>query len=173
MITDKQQALLEISKKDINFDNFDKKLLKDIDIAIAYMQQHSSNEMLVRDFPINIDNQGMVDNMDFILELIQNLDVGYSKSSLMSLIKYSTSCIVRRKMDHNDYDASQLKSIATQILTTYNNKYKERTIELTKRQSLLDEVNKFIEDAPLDGFDKEESKHEKYKRCDIGFTAEF
>jgi hypothetical protein len=175
MITDKQEAISEIIKPNINFNLIDKTLLLDRDVAIAYMQQHSSNNMLIQGFPINIDHEGMVDDMDFILELIQNLDIGYDRKSLNSLMKYSSSCIIRSKISAEDsQNVDELKQMVRDILTTYNEKLKTKTDELRQKQTVLDEVDDYINSVKIDKLGTiSQTEHQAYKRCDIGFTAQF
>jgi len=175
MITEKQDAIKEVNKSNVDFDQIDKKWLMDKDVARAYMQHHSSNDLLYSKFPIDIDVKGMIDDADFILDVIKNLDVGYNKDSLMSLIKYSTSRIVKRKIDiENIEDEQELKQYITQLMTDFNSMVKLREEELTKKQSLLNELSDFIEQTELDCFKNttKSKSHEKYKRCNIGFTAE-
>jgi len=175
MITDKLEAIKEMSKEQIDFNQFDKSLLQDKDVALAYMQRHSSNNMLIQDFPIDIDVPGMVDDEEFIINVIKNLDVGYREESLKSLIKYSTFRIVKDKISkESDGDVDKLKGDATQILTTYNKELKLRIEQLSQKNVVLDEVNNFINEAQLDAFDapKKRIKPGNYKSCNIGFTAE-
>lgn len=174
MITDKQEAIKEVNKSSVDFDQFDKRLLMDKDVARAYMQHHSSNDLLFSKFPIDIDNKGMIDDADFILDVIKHLDVGYNRESLISLIKYSTSCIVKRKIDEDKLDdKDELKDLATQILQQFNDTIKARGKELEKKQLLLEDIDAHISEAELDCFKGKKAKsNEKYRRCNIGFTAE-
>ena len=173
MIAYKKEAMQELAKDYIDFEKIDKSLLRDKDVILAYMQHHSSNNIIVKKCPIDIEVKGMVDDVDFVLDVIKNLDACYNKSALMALLKYSAFCIVRAKFDKNDaLCAYDLKCFVSQILTKYNDMVKVRNSELSKKQSILDELNNFINEAKLDAFDTKEIKNtlgERYKRSSIGF----
>ena len=176
MITEKQEAIEEVKKKDINFENISPELLKDKDVALSYIQAHSSNKILLKGFPIDIDAPHMICDKNFIIQIINNLEVGYSKETLANLIKYSTNLLVRNHVEkHKDITAEELKCVAEEILNEYKGVIKKRAEELAHKQSILDEVDKYIESAEIDG---ESDKHScengiRYKRTDIGFTAKF
>ncbi|MBQ8522207.1 MAG: hypothetical protein IJ458_00910 [Clostridia bacterium] len=174
MIVDKEIALKEIIKPNVNFNEFDKCLLSDKDIVLNYIQHHSSNDILFRDFPISIDNSGMIDDVDFIAIVINNLDVDYSKKHLKDMLKYSTSLIVKNKMRGDECDAEELKSFAKTVLLKYNDMVKVRNEQLAKKQRVLDDISECIDNVLLDAFDTKPNSNKKnmYKRCNIGFTAE-
>ncbi|MFQ6724233.1 MAG: hypothetical protein ACLRFE_02745 [Clostridia bacterium] len=175
MITDKQQALEEICKPEVNFDKFDKGLLSDKDVVIAYMQHHSSNNMLFMDFPVSINNSGMIDDVEFVGSVIKNLDIGYDKECLKSMLKYSTSRIIKNIISKGEgYAVDDLKIYAKDILTEYNDIVKVKNDELKQKQADIDEVERCIDSVALDIFDKPKKKLQRgnYKSCNIGFTAE-
>lgn len=70
MINDVAQAIEELKKENIDFSQFDKSLLQNKEVVLAYMQLHFSNNLLNKTFPLNIDAKGMMDNQEFIIELI-------------------------------------------------------------------------------------------------------
>ena len=175
MITDKDEAILEVGKDNPNFKNIDEYLLSDKDVALMYMQHHSSNTVLVSKFPINIDVKGMIDDKEFMLSVINCLSTGYDESGLTYLLKYSANCIVKNKVKHDDeVNVEDLKQEITDILTQYNEAVKSRLAELSQKQQTMDELKKFIDDSNII---KEESKskrsREYYRHTDIGFTAKF
>jgi len=178
MIVDKMEAIEEMKKPCVDFGKVDKFLLSDKDVALAYMKKHSSNNMLVENFPINVHLSGMVDDEDFILNLIKNLDVGYSEEALEFLVKRSTYRIIKRKTNEStECDMEKVREKVTQILTNYNANIKIRSSELSARKSMLNDVGKFIENAKLDAFNNDKQKKRPkqgfYKECNIGFTAKF
>lgn len=175
MITDKNEAIAEVGKDNPNFKNIDEYLLRDKDVALMYMQHHSSNSVLVSRFPINIDVKGMIDDSQFILSVIGNLSTGYNEEDLNSLLKYSANCIARAKLDSGeDFDADHLKLLITDILTQYHNAVNVREKELSKKKQALDELEKFVEESNiLSNSKKTKSSGARYKRTDIGFTAQF
>lgn len=174
MITTKQQALEEVRKPRINFDKFDKKLLRDKDIALEYMKHHSSNDMLLKDFPIDIDSDGMIDDFDFVMTFINNLDVDYSKNSLMYMLKGSATRIVKAGINRNpDDDIEHLKQLTKDILTEYNSAVKSRAKQLEQKQSKLHQIDEYADDIEMDAFDAQsQDSDERYRRCKIGFTAD-
>jgi len=177
MITDKQEAIKEVNKSNVDFDQIDKRLLRDKEVVLAYIQYHSSNDLLYSKFPIDINTKGMIDDSSFILDVIKNLDVGYNRESLMSLIKYSANCILKRKIDEENLteeDMSELKEFATKVVQQFYDSVNVRGKELEKKQSLLDEISNHINQTEADCCDGEKTKsYKKYKCCNIGFTAEF
>ena len=181
MITDKDEAIEEVKKDVIDFDNIDKSLLTDKEVATAYMYAHSSNKLLLMGFPIDITCPGIVDDANFIIDVIGNLEVEYSKENLNALLKLSALEIVKGKMNKERmYDLNNLKSLAREILTIYNEELQERNKVLSKKQTVLDEVEQFIKDEKLDGLDVDDKKRTKvknngwrrYKDCKVGFGAE-
>ena len=179
MITDKNKAIEEISKANVNFDLFDKKLFEDKDVVRAYMQRHSSNTILVSKVPIDINYSGMIDNESFIIDVIKNLDVGYDKNSLEALLRFSTSSIIRKRLDNKGVvaDEERLKMVAKRILMRFNSQLKRREAELSSKRSLLNAIDTEIFNASLSAFSDDTPNHKKqggrYKRNDIGFTAKF
>ena len=178
MIVDKNEAIEEMKKPCVDFRKVDISLLKDKDVALAYMERHSSNNMLVDNFPINVNSNGLVDDEDFILNLIKNLDVGYSEEALESLVKHSTFRIIKRKTNENtECDIEKVREEVLGILTNYNENIKIRSNELSARKSMLSDIGKFIEVAKLDAFNNDKQRNRQklgfYKDCNIGFTAKF
>ena len=173
MITDKNEAIAEVGKDNPNFKNIDEYLLSDKDVALTYMQHHSSNTVLVSKFPINIDNKGMIDDEQFMLNVINCLSNGYDEEGLNSLLKYSANCIVRARLDSGEVlDTEHLKQIITDILTQYHNAVKARDTELSKKEQMLKEMEQFIEEMPNLN-NKPTRSNKRYARTNIGFTAEF
>ena len=178
MIVDKTEAIEEMKKPCVDFRKVDISLLKDKDVALAYMEKHSSNNMLVSDFPINVNLSGLVDDKDFILNLIKNLDVGYSEDALQSLVRNSAFRIIKRRTSENsEIDVEKVREEVTEILINYNENIKMRSNELSARSSMLSSIGKFIENTKLDAFDSDKQKNRPkqgyYKDCNIGFTARF
>lgn len=174
MITNKDEAILEVGKDNPNFKNIDEYLLSDKDVALTYMQRHSSNTILVSKFPINIDVKGMIDDKEFMIDVINNLSIGYNNDDLNSLLKYSANQIVRAKLDNGEeLDTDHLKQIITDILTQYHNAVKLREVELSKKKQVLDEMEKFIEQSDMLSSDNPKRNGARYKHTDIGFTAKF
>ena len=176
MIVDKDEAILEVGKDNPNFKNIDEYLLSDKDVALTYMQHHSSNTVLVSKFPINIDVKGMIDDEQFMLSVIGNLSTGYDEDSLNSLLKYSANCIVKSRLDKGDeLDTDNLKQIITDVLTQYHNAVKARDEELSKKKQVLDELNQFVDNSNIlgDVVNKPKKNTARYKGTNIGFTAQF
>lgn len=185
LIVDKQIAIRYIQSGNFKFENIDKRLLQDKDIALAYMRKYSSNEMLFDGFPIDIAQPGMIDDQVFILNVIKNFGEDYSKTSAWQMIKYSTIMIVKKESGKlKTVNAEMLKDFSKRVLTRYNNMVKKRDEELKQGRTLMDEVCDYIRDFKLDAFDEQETKEDKpqqaqknevsdkYKRCKIGFTAD-
>ena len=174
MITNKDEAILEVGKDNPNFKNIDEYLLSDKDVALTYMQRHSSNTILVSKFPININVKGMIDDKEFMIDVINNLSIGYNNDDLNSLLKYSANQIVRAKLDNGEeLDTDHLKQIITDILTQYHNAVKLREVELSKKKQVLNEMEKFIEQSDMLSSGNTKRNGARYKHTDIGFTAKF
>ena len=179
MITAKSKAIEAVSKPKVDFDEIDNRLLKDKDVVRAYMQHHSSNIILVSKVPIDIDSAGMIDNETFITDVIKNLDIGYDKNNLESLLKYSTSVIVKKKLNgKTETTEAELMAVARRILARYNVQVKRKVTELSEKQQLMDRLNAQIAGTMISGLidsiDNANSgkSGERYKRNSIGFTAE-
>lgn len=183
MITDKNEAIVEVGKDNPNFKNIDPYLLTDKDVAKRYMEKHSSNSVLVSKFPINIDVNGLIDDEEFIISVINNLSTGYDYDSLTSLLKYSTNRIVTAKVESGEeLDDDCLKQVITDILTRYDNAFKVRKEHLSKIEQTLGGLEKFINDSNIldsgydskpNGNNKSKRKSDRYKDTSIGFTAQF
>lgn len=176
MITEKQKAIEEVKKPEVDFGKIERVFLKDKTVVLAYIQAHSSNDLLLKDFPIYIDSPDLIGDEEFIIEVINHLDVGYSKVTVSNLIKHSASIIMRNELEKfKDKNVEELKDSAARILNRYNNAIKKRAEELARKQSILDEVDKYIKNVELDGGLVVSSNKgaERYRRTDIGFTAKF
>ena len=152
MITDKNEAILEVGKDNPNFKNIDEYLLSDKDVALMYMQRHSSNTVLVSKFPINIDVKGMIDDEEFMINVINCLSIGYDEDSLNSLLRYSANCIVNAMLNSGEeLDTDHLKQVITDILIQYHNAVKVRDEELAKKQQIVEELNQFVDNSNILG----------------------
>lgn len=175
MITRKNEALEEVTKQNPNMSQIDESLLKDEDVVRAYIQLHSSNEMLVNRKPIDIDVKGLIDNETFIIDVIKNLDIGYDVNGLNSLITYSTKRIIKEELNANpNYTACKLKEMAEGIMLRYRDAVKMRGNELAHKQEILNEVGSYIENAiNKNNTNANKAKGKIYCRTDVGFTAKF
>lgn len=185
MITNKQKAIRYIQSGTFDFNNIDKRLLQDRDIALVYMRTYSSNDMLYDNFPINIDVKGMIDNQKFVFNVIMNLSEGYSPECVRSLIKYSTIMVVKKeaaKLERVNFD--MLKDFSRRLLIKYNSILKKRNQELQAGQNIVNQLCDYVRDFELDALEDKskstqqsnqeltEQESDKYKRCKIGFTAD-
>ncbi len=175
MITDKNEAILEVGKDNPNFKNIDEYLLSDKDVALTYMQRHSSNTILVSRFPINIYVKGLIDDEEFMLNVINNLSIGYDEEGLNSLLKYSANCMVKNRVKNDEeLNIDELKEIITNILTQYYDAVKARDEELIKKKQVIQELEQFVDNSNiLSDNNKLKRNTARYKRTDIGFTANF
>ena len=114
--------------------------------------------------------------MEFITNVIENLDAGYNKDNLNRLLKLSTVEIVKKNMrtmeyedpEHYTDDPEYWKAQARICLEDYANTLEERNNELSKKVQVLDEIMN-CEVPGLEGT----KKSDNYKRCNIGFGAKF
>ena len=181
MITEKDEAILAMGCDVVDFNDIDPVLLTDRDVAIAFMRVHSSNDLLMPNFPIIISGTGMINDFEFMMEVIDNLDINYSKDALRNMLKDSVAVIVSEKMElERINNPSTLKTLARELLTIYNEEVKARNEILDKKKQIIEEVEDFIENEEMDSLpeDKTPPKYQKkgmgwYKDCHIGFGAKF
>lgn len=177
MITNKDEAIAEVGKKNPDMAIIDEKLLKDKDVVLAYIKLHSSNEILKTSSPININYKGMIDDREFIVDIIKNLEVGYSTKALYSLLKCSTMSIVKNVVNNGtDLNIDSLKEFAKGVMINYDEQVKLRCEQLREKEKLLKQLNDFIkntniESIPQENPDIDEIADTRYKRTDIGFTS--
>lgn len=147
MITTKENAIIEVGKEQPNYKEIDKYLLKDKDVVIAYMQAHSSNALLSLNskFSINLDFMGLINDEDFIIQVINNLDVGYNQDDLVYLLKLSAARIVQSKYDiHNNMTKQDLEEPVSTILKKYRAAVLEQQEKLSHKKQVVDGVFDFI-----------------------------
>ncbi len=147
MITTKEEAIIEVKKAQPDYRNIDKFLLKNKDVVRAYMRAHSSNSLLDLNSksPINLDINGLINDEGFIVDVINNLDVGYNQNDLVYLLELSTMRIIQ--INYDDYKhmpKDELESLASSILRRYHNIAVSKKLELACKKQVIDEVFDFI-----------------------------
>lgn len=147
MITTKEDAIIELKKAQPDYKNIDKLLLKDKDVVLAYMQEHSSNRLLDLNskFPINLDINGLINDVDFIIAVINNLDIGYNQDDLVYLLELSTMRIIQTNYD--DYahmSKEELQTLASSILKKYHNIAVSKKLALANKKQVIDEIFDFV-----------------------------
>ena len=147
MITAKEDAIIEVKKAQPDYKNIDKILLKDKDVVRAYMQAHSSNRLLDLNskFCINLDINGLINDEDFMIDVINNLDIGYNQDDLVYLIELSTMRIIQTNYDdYKHMPKEELENLASAILKRYHNIAVSKKLELSAKKQVIDEVFDFI-----------------------------
>ena len=175
MIKDKDKAIEAMSSNKVDFDEIDRRLLDDKDVVRAYIFNHSSNIILESKYPIDIDKEGMIDNERFIKDVIRCLDIGYSKSSLEALLRFSAFKIIRNKINKTvDVYEEALKVQATRILRGFNSEVLKRDAALSEKQEMLARMEGHIEGIKMKAFEGSHDKlpRKKYSNTNIGFTAD-
>lgn len=131
MITDKQKAIKEVLKMDVDLKEIDPKLLKDKEVVLNYIKAHSSNDLLNEhnEF-ISLDVQGIIDDECFITKVIENLQNGYNESDLNNLLKLSVKRIIYTKLDTGELKDKDAKKYALQLLKKYKNALIVRKMQL-------------------------------------------
>ncbi|MBQ3502601.1 MAG: hypothetical protein IJA72_02950 [Clostridia bacterium] len=152
MITTKADAIIEVGKDQPDYKSIDKFLLRDKDVILAYMQAHSSNRLLDlnSNFPISLDINGLINNEDFIIAVINNLDNGYNQDDLVYLLKLSTARIIQTKYTMYDNSSEDtLKGLASDILKRYHNVVVSQKLKLAHKKQVVDKVFDFIHSSRI------------------------
>lgn len=175
----KNLALQAVARKNPNLANINKALLKDKDVILAYIKANSSNYLLLDRCPINLYQDELLGDVDFIITVIQYLDLDYSRESLLHLIKKSTSFVFKNSIGDDPIDMDKSKEFVLSILKKYDEAVKVKEAELKAKNSAVDEIDRFIEHAKLTSLSGVTNKaknsfdgEDRYKRTRVGFSAD-
>lgn len=184
MITSKEEAIEAVKDDNIDFESFSDELLKNKEVITAYMQAHSSNKLLLLGFPLDITIDEIVDDISLIIDVIKNLDVGYSRDNLELIIKQNVFSIVNKKIEKEKIeDAQLLKTIITKLMTSYKKEIDKRDKELQSKRDLISQLLDCVDEFSIVDVGSQETVNEdtkseineydktRYKRNNIGFCA--
>lgn len=172
LIPGKNLALQMVQRPNPDLSQLRVELLQDKDLILSYAQAHSSNPLLLKGHPININKPGLIDDADFIVKIIQYLDLDYNKKALLDILKASTVAIIKIKMNKESISVEESKELAKNILKKYDNAVSAKNEQLARKGSDIDEVCRFIEETPINSLAGAENEHntDSYnKRRRIGF----
>ncbi|MBQ7880876.1 MAG: hypothetical protein IJ358_03440 [Clostridia bacterium] len=174
MITDKNEAIRALKQDNVRLREIDKDLLRDKDVIVAYMQAMSSNRLicLSDDYPITLDAKGMIDNEDFVMQVINYLDAGYSKIDVDTFLKISATRIIKSKLKLGELSSDneqEIKDLAKGILIRYRDAIKKRDKQLLSQESTYSKVCDYIRE--LDVFEDLIAEDEQIAK-QIGLLAD-
>lgn len=172
MIRSKSSALKEMAKPNIDWERLDARVLQDGDVVREFMRFHTSNSVFHEDSIINIYCDGMLDDMEFMLEVIEHLAVGYDRKKLIEVLKCSATNIAMNVVNQFECGKEELAEFVKQTLSTYNDAINKKDLELKSQRDAMAEVRKIVEESDLGETDKNLSNDKRYKRTQIGFTAD-